>query len=171
MKTPAELETLRVNPLHFLPNPWSIGSATRRNPLVPNTLILSLGFIDQNTLALAVASTSIVPPNARGALSGLYNTVESLGRFIGPAGFATTYAWSVSSSSYHWVGYQFVFYTSAALSGGVAMLAWRTFTHETLTQPARMLRPACKHGAASTAAATAATTATSASEKTALLVV
>lgn len=71
----------------------------------------------------------------RGALSGLYNSAGSLGRFIGPAGFATTFAWSISPSSYHWVNYSFVFYTSAALSGSVAVLAWQNFTLETLTQP------------------------------------
>lgn len=88
--------------------------------------------LHQVNLALAVASTSMVPTKMRGKLGGLYNTAESLGRFLGPAGFSVTYAWSISSSAFEWVDYHFVFYFSAFVLFGVAVLGWRTLTLEKL---------------------------------------
>lgn len=90
----------------------------------------------QIMLALQIGSTTLVPSDMRGKLSGLYNTVESLGRFLGPVGYAVVYAWSVSPSTAEaykgWVGHGFVFYVSAAALSLVAMLAWRTLTVENL---------------------------------------
>lgn len=75
----------------------------------------------------------------RGKLGGLFNTAESLGRFIGPAGYAVVYAWSVSPSTLDafggWVDYRFVFYASAAALALVAVLAWKTLTTENLMKP------------------------------------
>lgn len=72
----------------------------------------------------------------RGKLGGLFNTAESLGRFLGPAGYAITYAWSISPSTHEayggWVDYRFVFYASAAALAVVAVTAWGTLTLETL---------------------------------------
>lgn len=72
----------------------------------------------------------------RGKFGGLYNTVESFGNCIGPAGFAILYAWSISpsgsASKFGWVDYHFVFFTSAAILVVCAVLAWRTLTHENI---------------------------------------
>lgn len=69
-------------------------------------------------------------------MGGLYNTAESLGRFLGPAGFATMYAWSISStgsaSALDWVNYRFVFCVMSGLMVGCAALAWRALTEESL---------------------------------------
>ncbi|CAM9674916.1 unnamed protein product [Ectocarpus sp. 6 AP-2014] len=102
-----------------------------------NTLAnCSCGAVD---LALSIGSTTLVPSNMRGKLGGLFNTAESLGRFIGPAGYAIVYAWSVSPSTLDafggWVDYRFVFYASAAALALVAALAWRTLTTENLMKP------------------------------------
>ncbi len=82
----------------------------------------------QISIALAVASTSVVPSSKRGKLSGLYNTAESLGRFTSATGFAVLFAWSISSASFGWVDHHFVFYASALVMGVVTVLAWRTLT-------------------------------------------
>lgn len=87
-------------------------------------------------LALVVASTNIAPPHLRGKLSGLYNTSESLGRFTGPAGFAKTFAWSISPAAFGWVDHYFVFLLSAMAVSMVAVLVWRTLEVETLTTTA-----------------------------------
>lgn len=87
-------------------------------------------------LALTVASTSIVPQAQRGKLGGLFMTAESLGRFLGPASFSSTFAWSISTSAPGWIDYHFVFYLSAAIIAAVLALGWRTFTLEALTKPA-----------------------------------
>lgn len=55
-----------------------------------------------------------LPLCMRGKLGGLFNTAESLARFLGPAGYSITYAWSVSASTLQayyggWVHYRFVF--------------------------------------------------------------
>lgn len=71
----------------------------------------------------------------RGKFGGLYNTVESLGRFASPVGFATTFAWSISPSAYEWVNYRFVFYVFAFVMFAVAVLGWRGLTLETFMQP------------------------------------
>lgn len=77
--------------------------------------------------------------NMRGKLGGLYNTAESLGRFLGPAGYSITYAWSVSTSTLHayggWVDYRFAFYASAVVLAVVGKLAWGTLTLENLMKP------------------------------------
>ncbi|CAM9645936.1 unnamed protein product [Ectocarpus fasciculatus] len=90
-------------------------------------------------LALYIGSTTLVPSNMRGKLSGLFSTAESLGRFIGPAGYAIVYAWCVSPSTLAafggWVDYRFVFYASAAALASVSVLAWRTLTTENLMKP------------------------------------
>lgn len=59
----------------------------------------------QVSIALAVASTSVVPSSVRGKLSGLYGTAESFGRFTGAVGFAILFAWSVSPHSSVRVGW------------------------------------------------------------------
>ncbi|CAN0090137.1 unnamed protein product [Ectocarpus sp. 4 AP-2014] len=90
------------------------------------------------TLAMSVGSTTLVPSRMRGKLGGLYNMAESLGRFLGPAGFAVSYAWSVSPSSsaagLDWVNFRFVFWASAVLLAMCAVLAWPTLTAENLMQ-------------------------------------
>ncbi|CAN0157818.1 unnamed protein product [Ectocarpus sp. 8 AP-2014] len=50
-------------------------------------------------IALAVASTSIVPSRLRGKLSGLYGTAESFGRFASAIGSAVLFAGSISSDN------------------------------------------------------------------------
>lgn len=69
-------------------------------------------------------------------MGGLYNTAESLGRFLGPAGFAVTYAWSISTTgvagSQDWINHRFVFYGAAVLLVLCAAMAWSTLTHENL---------------------------------------
>ncbi|CAM9609748.1 unnamed protein product, partial [Laminaria digitata] len=82
------------------------------------------------TLALVVASTSMVQANMRGKLGGLYYTTESLGRFIGPIGFANMFAWSISPSSFDWVDFRFVFLMSAIAMVVITILAWGTVTDE-----------------------------------------
>ena len=66
----------------------------------------------------------------------MFNTAESLGRFLGPVGFAVTYAWSISpsgpSSAYGWVNHSFVFCASAVMLALCAVLAWPTLTAENL---------------------------------------
>ncbi|CAN0484099.1 unnamed protein product, partial [Scytosiphon promiscuus] len=69
--------------------------------------------VAQVVLALTIASTTVVPPDLRGKLSGLYNTIESFGRFLGSAGFASIFAWSISTSSPEWVNHTFVFFGTA----------------------------------------------------------
>ncbi|CAM9856631.1 unnamed protein product, partial [Ectocarpus sp. 12 AP-2014] len=90
------------------------------------------------TLAMSVGSTTLVPSRMRGKLGGLYNMAESLGRFLGPAGFAISYAWSVSPSSsaagLDWVNFRFVFWATAVLLAMCAVLAWPTLTAENLMQ-------------------------------------
>ena len=86
--------------------------------------------LPQVNLALSVASTNMVRSDMRGKMAGLYNMTESLGRFLGPAGFATTFAWSIAPSSYDWVDYHFVFLLAAVSMALVAALAWGTITHE-----------------------------------------
>lgn len=80
----------------------------------------------QVSIALAVASTSIVPSSMRGTLSGLYGTAESFGRFTSAVGFAVLFAWSISSDTFAWVDHRFVFYASALALGAATMVAWGT---------------------------------------------
>lgn len=84
----------------------------------------------QISIALAVASTSVVPSSKRGKLSGLYNTAESLGRFTSATGFAVLFAWSISPASFGWIDHHFVFYASALAMGGVTVLAWCTLSQD-----------------------------------------
>ena len=92
----------------------------------------------QVLIALNVASTNIVQSHHRGKLSGLYNTAESLGRFIGPVAYSTTYALSISrsTSNYSWMDHHFVFYVSAVTMALMAWLGWRTLTSEILVERA-----------------------------------
>lgn len=69
----------------------------------------------------------------RGKLAGLFNMAENLGRFSGPIGFATTYAWSVSPSPPNWIGHRFVFLFAASSMAVVAILAWGAITHKNMT--------------------------------------
>ncbi|CAN0196933.1 unnamed protein product, partial [Hapterophycus canaliculatus] len=82
------------------------------------------------SITLSVASTSIVPSNMRGKLSGIYNTAESFGRFTSAVGSAVLFAWSISphASGYRWVHHGFVFYVFALALSAVAVLAQRTLT-------------------------------------------
>lgn len=86
----------------------------------------------QINLALAIASTTIVPAEMCGKLSGLFTSSESFGRFIGPAGFAVVFAWSISTSAPDWVDYQFVFFGGALAMLIVTFLAWETVTDENM---------------------------------------
>lgn len=90
----------------------------------------------QVNLVLIIGSTTLVPTHMRGKLGGLFNTGESLGRFLGPAGYAVTYAWSISPpirEAYGgWVDYRFVFYASAGVLVVVVVTAWSTITLDTL---------------------------------------
>ena len=75
----------------------------------------------------------------RGKLGGLYNTAESLGRFTGPVGYSTAYAWSISPSAMEayggWVNFRFVFYVTAAVLVLVGALGWRALTIENMMKP------------------------------------
>ena len=79
--------------------------------------------------------------NMRGKLGGLFIMAESLGRFLGPAGYAVAYAWSVSPSAHQvfggWVDYRFVFYASAVIIALAGKLAWGSLTAENLMKPER----------------------------------
>ena len=66
----------------------------------------------------------------RGKLGGLFSMTESLGRFLGPAGYAVSYAWSISPSGIQ--DHNFVFFVSAAMLALCAVLAWPTLTAENL---------------------------------------
>ncbi|CAN0329539.1 unnamed protein product [Pylaiella littoralis] len=87
-------------------------------------------------IALSIGSTTLVPTYMRGKLGGLYNTAESLGRCMGPAGFAVTYAWSISPSARDayggWVNYRFVFCASAVILAFCTVLAWGSLTDKNL---------------------------------------
>lgn len=74
----------------------------------------------------------MVRSDMRGKMAGLYNMTESLGRFLGPAGFATMFAWSIAPNSYDWVDYHFVFLLAAFSMAFVSVLAWGTITHENM---------------------------------------
>ena len=84
---------------------------------------------------LTVASTTVVPLQQRGKFSGLYITVESLGRFMGPASFSTLFAWSISPSAGGWVDYHFVFILPAIVMAGTLALSWNSFGY--LNNPAK----------------------------------
>ncbi len=86
-------------------------------------------------LALTVASTTIVPQQQRGRLSGLFMTSESLGRVLGPASFSSVFAWSISPSAPGWVDCRLVFVAAAACMAAVSALGWRTFSAEPLSPP------------------------------------
>ena len=96
----------------------------------------------QVNLSLTIASTTMVHSEMLGKLAGLYNMSESLGRFMGPAGFATVFAWSISTSSPHWVDCRFVFWAAAAAMALVAFVAWGTLTQEkVMPQPSTSSPP------------------------------
>lgn len=82
--------------------------------------------------SLMIASTSVVPAQKRGKLSGLFMTTESFGRFVAPAGFATIYAWSILPEAPFWADHHLVFTIFAFIYALVSILAWRTLTFETL---------------------------------------
>lgn len=75
----------------------------------------------------------LAPAEMRGKLSGLFTMSESLGRVLGPAGFANMFAWSISSSSPAWVDYHFVFFASSIIMVLVSFLAWKTVTDENMS--------------------------------------
>eukprot|EP00903_Cladosiphon_okamuranus_P022385 g20588.t2 len=85
--------------------------------VIANTLALcALGAVN---LGLTIGSATLGPPRTRGQLCGLVMTAESIGRFLGPAGFAIIYAWSISPSGSAsvdgWVNHNFVFCASAVI--------------------------------------------------------
>lgn len=92
--------------------------------------------MEQISLALSLGSTTLVPSRMRGKLGGLYNTAESLGRFSGPVGYSTTYAWSVSPSALEafggWIDYHLVFCVSALALVLAGVVSWKTMTLENL---------------------------------------
>lgn len=85
-------------------------------------------------IALTVLSTAAVPPNQRGKFGGLFITAESIGRFMGPAGFSNMYAWSISPSAKS-LGYRFVFVLAAIFMGVVGLMGWRILSAENLPGP------------------------------------
>lgn len=89
-------------------------------------------FPNQLMASLTIASTSIVPAERRGQLGGLFMTAESFGRCLGPTGFATIYAWSISSDAPARVNHRLVFTLVALIYLLLLALAWRTLTLETL---------------------------------------
>ncbi|CAM9495813.1 unnamed protein product, partial [Laminaria digitata] len=100
-------------------------------------MVIASIFLQVN-LSLSVASTSMVRSDMRGKMAGLSNMSESFGRFLGPAGSATIFAWSISPFSYDWRDHRFVFLLAAISMALVAVLAWGTITHEhtmTLAEP------------------------------------
>ncbi|CAM9933856.1 unnamed protein product [Scytosiphon promiscuus] len=111
---------------------WNEGSLFVATFLSDALVIIGMG---SNKLALTVTSTNIVPQHQRGKLGGLFMTAESLGRFLGPASFSTTFAWSISTYAPGWVNYHFVFYLSAATMVAVLALSWRAFTVEDPAKP------------------------------------
>ncbi|CAN0447881.1 unnamed protein product, partial [Ascophyllum nodosum] len=94
-------------------------------------------------IALNVASTSIVNADHRGKLAGLYNTSESLGRFVGPVMYSTTYALSISpwTQNHPWMDYHFVFYVTAVMMALLAVVGWKTLTPEVLVKEAGSKEP------------------------------
>jgi len=84
-----------------------------------------------------VASINIVPQQHRGKLSGLYNTAENFGRFVGPVSYSTAFAFSISraADSYPWMDHGFVFYLSAVAMFLLAGLGWHTLTSNVLVPP------------------------------------
>ena len=84
---------------------------------------------------LTVASTSVVPQQQRGKLSGMFNTAESLGRFMGPASFSIMFAWSISPSARGWVDFHLVFILPAVVMAAILALSWNSFHH--LNNPAK----------------------------------
>lgn len=63
-------------------------------------------------------------------------TAESLGRFVGPTGFSTCFAWSISPSARGYVDYHLVFFIPPVVLAVVSVMGWKTLTLETLMQPA-----------------------------------
>lgn len=104
-------------------------------PLPPPPPLLSR----QVMSSLTIASTSVVETSRRGKLSGLVMTVESLGRFIGPASFSLIYAWSVSPSGARLplVDYRFVFLLPALAYSIIGLMGCRVLTAEILGIPDR----------------------------------
>lgn len=93
-------------------------------------------------LLLNVASTSLVPLHQRGTFGGVFITVESLGRFIGPASFSVMFAWSISPSTpittKGWVDFHFVFFLPAVVLAVILAISWRSFdylTKKSVQQP------------------------------------
>ncbi|CAM9917810.1 unnamed protein product [Sphacelaria rigidula] len=86
-------------------------------------------------VGIMLASTNPVPPRLRGKLSGLILMAESVGRTVGPAGWAIMFAWSVSASGKNSPvgGFRFVFTVSAILMGVVAVMGWKALTEESMT--------------------------------------
>lgn len=92
-------------------------------------------YCDQMDVGIMLASTNPVPPRLRGKLSGLILMAESVGRTVGPAGWAIMFAWSVSASGKNSPvgGFRFVFTVSAILMGVVAVMGWKALTEESMT--------------------------------------
>eukprot|EP00904_Undaria_pinnatifida_P010340 jgi/Undpi1/6436/HiC_scaffold_20.g08917.m1 len=93
-------------------------------------------------LLLNVASTSLVPLHQRGTFGGVFITVESLGRFIGPASFSVMFTWSISPSTHittkGWVDFHFVFFLPAVVLAVILAISWRSFdylTKKSVQQP------------------------------------
>ena len=83
---------------------------------------------------MTIGSTTLGTSATRGKLCGLIITAESFGRFLGPVGFATIYAWSVSpsasASTHGLVNHNFAFYLLAAILALCALVSWTTLTAE-----------------------------------------
>lgn len=100
----------------------------------------------QVLIVMTVASINSFPPQHRGKLSGLYNTAENLGRFVGPVGYSSIFAMSISrlarggevedESQMSWLDHHFVFYASAVMLTLLAGVGWRALTSEVLEKPA-----------------------------------
>lgn len=96
---------------------------------------LQLLIFPQAEVGLVLASTNPGPHHLRGKLSGLFMTVQSLGGVIGPACWATAYAWSISPVGrvVPLVNHSFVFICTGVLMAVFGALGWICLTPETMT--------------------------------------
>lgn len=72
----------------------------------------------------------------------MFSTASSLGRLVGPIGYGTTFAYSISPSAQEagfLVDFHLVFYVSAVITAGAAVLSFCVLTSEYLPQPDEVL--------------------------------
>lgn len=78
--------------------------------------------------AMTVSSTTVVSADRRGKMTGLVMTAESFGRFMGPAGFAVVYAWSISPAVERipFMNFRFIFFVPALAYLTCGIVGWRS---------------------------------------------